>query len=287
MAPLPLRTRCGLTQRPVQPHGCQVRLGAPATSPAHTPAPWMRPREGPSAGVESGALDRGAPRTVASYSRVHPPWRAARVRRETPGPASARTGARSPRGSSLGAPRLRARAPPPPHRGEHSLRRAAGGGLHATGRGARGGRGVRGAGRPGVPREAAAAPPQSRAPRRQRRRLRAPRPAPRRRPGPAAAAAAPCPARPRRPLPGPAAAPAAAAMSKEPRAGREEIMECRVMWEPDSKRSTQMDRFRAVARAACGLALENYNDLYHWSVESYPDFWAEFWKFSGLSSHAL
>lgn len=54
------------------------------------------------------------------------------------------------------------------------------------------------------------------------------------------------------------------------------------MWEPDSKRSTQMDRFRAVARAACGLALENYNDLYHWSVESYPDFWAEFWKFSGL-----
>ncbi|XP_069921826.1 acetoacetyl-CoA synthetase isoform X4 [Oryctolagus cuniculus] len=71
-------------------------------------------------------------------------------------------------------------------------------------------------------------------------------------------------------------------MSKEPRAGREEIMECRVMWEPDSKRSTQMDRFRAVARAACGLALENYNDLYHWSVESYPDFWAEFWKFSGL-----
>lgn len=59
-------------------------------------------------------------------------------------------------------------------------------------------------------------------------------------------------------------------------------MECRVMWEPDSKRSTQMDRFRAVARAACGLALENYNDLYNWSVESYPDFWAEFWKFSGL-----
>ncbi|XP_006742702.2 acetoacetyl-CoA synthetase isoform X1 [Leptonychotes weddellii] len=27
---------------------------------------------------------------------------------------------------------------------------------------------------------------------------------------------------------------------------------------------------------------ENYDDLYHWSVESYPDFWAEFWKFSGI-----
>ncbi|XP_008593228.1 PREDICTED: acetoacetyl-CoA synthetase-like, partial [Galeopterus variegatus] len=27
---------------------------------------------------------------------------------------------------------------------------------------------------------------------------------------------------------------------------------------------------------------ENYDDLYHWSVESYSDFWAEFWKFSGI-----
>lgn len=47
----------------------------------------------------------------------------------------------------------------------------------------------------------------------------------------------------------------AAAMSKEPRAGREEILECQVMWEPDSKKNTQMDRFRAAVGAACGLAL--------------------------------
>uniref|UniRef100_A0A8I3S7M8 Acetoacetyl-CoA synthetase n=2 Tax=Canis lupus familiaris TaxID=9615 RepID=A0A8I3S7M8_CANLF len=70
-------------------------------------------------------------------------------------------------------------------------------------------------------------------------------------------------------------------MSKQPRARREEILESQVMWEPDSK-STHMDRFRAAVAAACGLALENYDDLYHWSVESYSDFWAEFWKFSGL-----
>uniref|UniRef100_A0A2K6E0H2 Acetoacetyl-CoA synthetase n=1 Tax=Macaca nemestrina TaxID=9545 RepID=A0A2K6E0H2_MACNE len=71
-------------------------------------------------------------------------------------------------------------------------------------------------------------------------------------------------------------------MSKEERAGREEILECQVMWEPDSKKNTQMDRFRAAVGAACGLALENYDDLYRWSVESYSDFWAEFWKFSGI-----
>ena len=44
-------------------------------------------------------------------------------------------------------------------------------------------------------------------------------------------------------------------MSKEPRAGREEILECQVMWEPDSKKNTQMDRFRAAVGAACGLSL--------------------------------
>ena len=44
-------------------------------------------------------------------------------------------------------------------------------------------------------------------------------------------------------------------MSKEPRAGREEILEGQVMWEPDSKKITLMDRFRAAVGAACGLAL--------------------------------
>lgn len=46
-----------------------------------------------------------------------------------------------------------------------------------------------------------------------------------------------------------------ATMSKLAQLGREEIMECQVMWEPDSKKDTQMDRFRAAVGAACGLAL--------------------------------
>ncbi|XP_010602834.1 acetoacetyl-CoA synthetase [Fukomys damarensis] len=36
------------------------------------------------------------------------------------------------------------------------------------------------------------------------------------------------------------------------------------------------------ATARCFLFLENYDDLYHWSVASYSDFWAEFWRFSGI-----
>ncbi|ELK14257.1 Acetoacetyl-CoA synthetase [Pteropus alecto] len=71
-------------------------------------------------------------------------------------------------------------------------------------------------------------------------------------------------------------------MSKELQARQDEILECRVMWEPDSKRNTEMDRFRAAVSAARGLSLQNYNDLYRWSIESYSDFWAEFWKFSRI-----
>ncbi|XP_060106371.1 acetoacetyl-CoA synthetase [Heteronotia binoei] len=66
-----------------------------------------------------------------------------------------------------------------------------------------------------------------------------------------------------------------------------EIMEAQVMWEPDSKRNTHMDQFRTAVAAAYGIQLANYNELYQWSVEHYPDFWAEFWKFSGLTFSRL
>lgn len=60
-------------------------------------------------------------------------------------------------------------------------------------------------------------------------------------PAPRRAARAPPPARARRPPP-------PAAMSNE-------IVGSRVMWEPDSKKNTQMDRFRAAVGASCGLVL--------------------------------
>lgn len=37
----------------------------------------------------------------------------------------------------------------------------------------------------------------------------------------------------------------------------------------------------AFATEICPLAA-NYDELYQWSVEHYSDFWAEFWKFSGI-----
>ncbi|XP_075032973.1 acetoacetyl-CoA synthetase [Mixophyes fleayi] len=62
----------------------------------------------------------------------------------------------------------------------------------------------------------------------------------------------------------------------------EEIMESKVMWYPDSKKITQMDQFRAKVNNNFGLNLANYNDLYQWSVAFYPEFWGEFWDFSGI-----
>ncbi|XP_038646222.1 acetoacetyl-CoA synthetase [Scyliorhinus canicula] len=62
----------------------------------------------------------------------------------------------------------------------------------------------------------------------------------------------------------------------------EEIVESKVMWYPDSKKNTRLDRFRNLINVKFGTQLANYNELYQWSVENYPEFWAEFWKFSGI-----
>ncbi|KAF4112762.1 acetoacetyl-CoA synthetase [Onychostoma macrolepis] len=72
-------------------------------------------------------------------------------------------------------------------------------------------------------------------------------------------------------------------MSKDTEAKSEEIMESKVLWYPDSKRNTQMDRYRTQVNRDFGVNLANYNDLYQWSVDSYPEFWAQVWKFCGIT----
>ncbi|XP_010787132.1 acetoacetyl-CoA synthetase-like [Notothenia coriiceps] len=75
-------------------------------------------------------------------------------------------------------------------------------------------------------------------------------------------------------------------MSKDTEGKSEEIMdmESKVLWYPDSKKNTQMDKFRIQVNKDYGLNLANYNDLYQWSVDSYPDFWSEVWRFCGVVS---
>uniref|UniRef100_A0A3P9JM09 Acetoacetyl-CoA synthetase n=1 Tax=Oryzias latipes TaxID=8090 RepID=A0A3P9JM09_ORYLA len=75
-------------------------------------------------------------------------------------------------------------------------------------------------------------------------------------------------------------------MSKEMEGKSEKIlnMDSKVLWYPDSKRNTRMDTFRTQVNADYGLNLANYNQLYQWSVDSYPDFWGEVWRFCGIIS---
>ncbi|XP_073322818.1 acetoacetyl-CoA synthetase [Pagrus major] len=75
-------------------------------------------------------------------------------------------------------------------------------------------------------------------------------------------------------------------MSKDTEGKSEKIMdmESKVLWYPDSKRNTQMDKFRIQVNGDYGLNLANYNDLYQWSVDSYSEFWGEVWRFCGVVS---
>uniref|UniRef100_A0A671VLG6 Acetoacetyl-CoA synthetase n=1 Tax=Sparus aurata TaxID=8175 RepID=A0A671VLG6_SPAAU len=75
-------------------------------------------------------------------------------------------------------------------------------------------------------------------------------------------------------------------MSKDTEGKSEKIMdmESKVLWYPDSKRNTQMDKFRIQVNADYGLNLANYNDLYQWSTDSYSEFWGEVWRFCGVVS---
>ncbi|KAM9743134.1 acetoacetyl-CoA synthetase [Menidia menidia] len=75
-------------------------------------------------------------------------------------------------------------------------------------------------------------------------------------------------------------------MSKDTEGKSEKIMdmESKVLWFPDSKRNTQMDKFRIQVNSDYGLNLANYSDLYQWSVDSYSEFWGEVWRFCGVVS---
>ncbi|XP_030647611.1 acetoacetyl-CoA synthetase isoform X2 [Chanos chanos] len=76
-------------------------------------------------------------------------------------------------------------------------------------------------------------------------------------------------------------------MSKDAEKTSEEIMESKVLWYPDSKKNTHMDRFRNQINRDYGLNLANYDDLYQWSIENYPEFWAEVWRFCGIVSSRM
>ncbi|MBU2622516.1 MAG: acetoacetate--CoA ligase [Proteobacteria bacterium] len=58
----------------------------------------------------------------------------------------------------------------------------------------------------------------------------------------------------------------------------------KLLWEPSKERilNSNMKRFMDIINRKHGKSFLEYNDLYQWSVENIPDFWASMWDFAGI-----
>jgi acetoacetyl-CoA synthetase len=58
----------------------------------------------------------------------------------------------------------------------------------------------------------------------------------------------------------------------------------RILWHPSADRIRQSNLFRFIefVNNLFGLGIQEYGELYHWSVRNIPDFWAAFWGFSQI-----
>ncbi len=63
-------------------------------------------------------------------------------------------------------------------------------------------------------------------------------------------------------------------------------MSGKILWKPSDERikNSNMFAFMQKINNKYGKSFEEYNDLYNWSVENIPDFWAEMWETAGIIS---
>lgn len=66
-------------------------------------------------------------------------------------------------------------------------------------------------------------------------------------------------------------------------------MDPKCLWNPaDSEiRTTNMDRLRKKIEGKYDVKLNSYKEFHSWSVQNYPSFWHEFWKFAEIKSSKL
>ncbi|KAF9175329.1 hypothetical protein BGX21_008798 [Mortierella sp. AD011] len=58
----------------------------------------------------------------------------------------------------------------------------------------------------------------------------------------------------------------------------------RKMWEPTDLQSKEMEKFRVYVNQKYSLSLENYSDLWKWSVDEIGDFWTAVWEYTNVIS---
>ena len=60
------------------------------------------------------------------------------------------------------------------------------------------------------------------------------------------------------------------------------------MWKPNREAITgsQMMQFIAFINSRFNLTIEEYSQLYQWSIDTAEDFWASFWDYTKIIHHA-
>ncbi len=60
----------------------------------------------------------------------------------------------------------------------------------------------------------------------------------------------------------------------------------RLLWQPseDRVKRANMTKFINFVNKKYGLEISSYSQLYNWSIENIPDFWAAMWKFGGIKA---
>src|SRR6056297_2212814 len=65
---------------------------------------------------------------------------------------------------------------------------------------------------------------------------------------------------------------------------REGAIMSRILWQPSEEqiKETNMYRFIQYVNGRYNLSISDYQELYQWSVEKIPDFWAAMWDFADI-----
>ena len=58
------------------------------------------------------------------------------------------------------------------------------------------------------------------------------------------------------------------------------------IWKPSEERKSQanMTKFISFVNKKYTLELDSYDELYDWSIENIPDFWAAMWEFAPIKA---
>lgn len=63
-------------------------------------------------------------------------------------------------------------------------------------------------------------------------------------------------------------------------APRDELL----LWENKNPTASYMWQFLQLVNNKYNKSLKSYDDLYHWSIDSLPQFWEEVWAFTGVEA---